>query len=689
MNAAATFAPLLTDVATELLGKPDQTANAGATLRWGARGSLKLDTKKGVWHDKEANEGGGVLDLVMRERSCDKAGALEWMESKGFIDPPERKEPERYPYRDASGAILYAKVRVNKPDRKYEYQHPVGDSWRAGRGGINAVPYRLPNLLAAPKDAVLYMAEGEKHADKLASWGLLATSLKDWREAYSQHVAGRVVIILPDNDDGGRKQATDAATLVVKAGGKPVLLELPGLGHKEDIMDWRGSREEFAALAKQAIANPPDPETIGAKPLPGETGPEQWNGTKAPPREFVVDGWIARGAAGLLGGQDGVGKSLLAQLLATCCATGRDFLGLPVNRCRTIYTTCEDPGDEMHRRQEDINQPLGIGMADLAGWFKVYSWKGEIGNELATFDQHGRLTPTERYEQLRRAVLDFGAQLVFVDNAAHVFSGNENARHDVAAFLGLLERLSIEINGAVILLAHPNKQHSQGNKQGNEYSGTTGWSAHVRNRMFLDWTDDEADPDQRVLRRSKANYAAKGEEILFRWHRWTFVRDEDLPSDYAQELAESIKATRENDVFLACLRARMEVAGREVGPSVGPNYAPARFAEMTEARGLNKKQLTRAMERLFHIGAITTKEVKREGKGGSKTIIVETSPNTPEPTPEPVPNYSPEPPLTTPEHPRAYTHITKVISGAATEAAAPIEEEVCAACSGVGCNWCA
>ena len=307
MNAAATFGPLLTHVATELLGEPDQTANAGATLRWGARGSLKLDTKKGVWHDKEANEGGGVLDLVMRERSCDKAGALEWMESKGFIEPAERKQPERYRYHDANGGVLYAKVRVDKPDRKYEYQHPVGDTWRAGRGGINAVPYRLPDLLSAPKDAMLYMAEGEKHADKLAGWGLLATSLKDWREAYSQHVAGRSVVILPDNDDGGRKQARDAAELVKKAGGRPLVLSLPGLPPKGDIMDWRGTREDLDNLVAEAALNPNRQclalrKGVSARALMSK---------KFDPILWVVPGYLTEGMY-VLAGAPKQGKSWLA-----------------------------------------------------------------------------------------------------------------------------------------------------------------------------------------------------------------------------------------------------------------------------------------------------------------------------------------------------------------------------------------
>lgn len=338
--------------------------------------------------------------------------------------------------------------------------------------------------------------------------------------------------------------------------------------------------------------------------LPGLSGPEHWDGRRAPDREFIVPGWIARGSAGLLGGEDGVGKSLLAQQLATCASAGVDFLGLPIERMRTIYLTCEDATDELHRRQEAINAALGLSMTDLKGWLRTYSLKGELRNDLATFDGSGTLSTTERYEQLREACLEFGAKLVFLDNAAHVFAGNENARHDVAAFLGLLERLSILIGGAVILLAHPNKQHGQGNKQGNEYSGSTGWSAHVRNRLFLDWdTHDGANPDGRVLRRSKANYAAKGEEIEFIWHKWAFTRLADLPASIGDAIAATTQASAENEAFMRCLAAATE-AKRAVSHNPGSNYAPKVFAAMPEGSAFNQKSFTQAMERLIHIKRI-------------------------------------------------------------------------------------
>lgn len=372
----------------------------------------------------------------------------------------------------------------------------------------------------------------------------------------------------------------------------------------------------------EAALNKAPSESVNT--LPGMSGPEDWDGIDAPPRRFLIDGWIVRGAAGLLGGQDGVGKSLLAQQMATCAASGINFLGLPIERVRSLYITCEDPSEEMHRRQESINAALGVDMASLKGWLHTSSLKGCIGNELATFAQTGQMTPATRYEQVRHAALSIGAELVFLDNAAHFFPGNENARHDVAAFLGLLEQLSMEIDGAVVLLAHPNKQHSQGNKQGNEYSGSTGWSAHVRNRLFLDWNAGEegvpVDPDERILRRSKANYAARGEEILFRWHKWAFVTEADLPPNLNAEFAAVARANTENERFLACLDKLTDERRNVSHSKSAGNYAPKVMAAMPMAAGMKAKQFGEAMNRLLHLEQVFAAQPLWKG-GDRKPVL--------------------------------------------------------------------
>src|SRR5438874_706144 len=59
-----------------------------------------------------------------------------------------------------------------------------------------------------------------------------------------------------------------------------------------------------------------------------------------PQRRWLVPGWIPMARATSLYGAGGEGKTLLAQMLATACAIGADWLGLPVLRCRSLLLFC-------------------------------------------------------------------------------------------------------------------------------------------------------------------------------------------------------------------------------------------------------------------------------------------------------------------------------------------------------------
>ena len=66
--------------------------------------------------------------------------------------------------------------------------------------------------------------------------------------------------------------------------------------------------------------------------------------------------------------------------------------------------------------------------------------------------------------------------------------------------------------------AHPSVA---GMHTGTGTSGNTGWSNTVRSRLYLSRPevkdDDDADPNERVLARKKANYAGLGEDLPLVW----------------------------------------------------------------------------------------------------------------------------------------------------------------------------
>lgn len=327
-----------------------------------------------------------------------------------------------------------------------------------------------------------------------------------------------------------------------------------------------------------------------------------WATRKPAPRQWILPGWIPSRKVKLLAGDGGVGKSLLAQQLATTLAAGQDFMGIGAPQIATTYITCEDDFDELEIRHETICDGLGLNRSKLSETLTLSSLDGEIGNHLQSFDKSKSMIASPRFLQIEEVCRRSKSRLIVLDNVAHFFNGNENERFEVAAFTGLLGQLAHAINGAVILLSHPAKA------TGSDFSGSTAWNNQVRARSFFENpTDGEGkvfDPDARILTRKKSNYAQKGEAIEMRYMNGIFVRKSDIHENTVTALAQVGRMNNENAKFLELLDTLM-AQQRNVSHSPNArNYAPKVMAAMPAAMGIRKAEFERAMERLFQIDQI-------------------------------------------------------------------------------------
>lgn len=499
-----------------------------------------------------------------------------------------------FEYFGTDGSLLYRKHRIEpgrERSKEFAYDHPDGNGHWKPKRGFEPVPYRLPDLITAPKDLPLFMAEGEAKADRLAEWGFLATSHKDWKSyEFSGYVRERQVFILPDNDDTGESLAAKAYEAVERAGGKPFYLRLPGLPEGGDVLDWVGNSEDLRRLADQMLV----PHAL---PFPS-LDLEELSKSRAHPKAFIIERLAPAGEVTLFTGAGSAGKSLLAQQLATAAAIGRSTLGFQIETVTSIYVTCEDDESQLHWRQEHICSALELSMTDLAGKLHLISLRGEIGSELATFAQDGRIKPTEAFHRLTATIKAAGARLVFLDNVAHLFSGNENDRGDVTRFINLLNKLAGETGAAIVLIGHPNKS-------GDDYSGSTAWLNAVRSQFVV---EHDQETDIRTLTIGKANYARKGDQVRFFWQNWAFIGEEELPPDKAREFAETQRAAADNEVFLACLRERIRQK-RAVSEKPSSTYAPKVFSTMPESKRIGQARLEKAMDRLYRIESIERGEL--------------------------------------------------------------------------------
>jgi putative DNA primase/helicase len=179
-----------------------------------------------------------------------------------------------YDYRDETNALRFQVVRL-EPKGFRQRRPDGGGGWTWSLAGVRRVVYRLPELVAADPNAPVWIVEGEKDADRLARLGLVATTnpggAGKWRFVAADAgrvLAGRAVILLPDNDDPGRKHAAEVAAALRDHARSVRILELPGLPPKGDVSTWLdagGTVEELLRLARDA----PEARAEGAAPSPG------------------------------------------------------------------------------------------------------------------------------------------------------------------------------------------------------------------------------------------------------------------------------------------------------------------------------------------------------------------------------------------------------------------------------------
>lgn len=151
--------------------------------------------------------------------------------------------------------------------------------------------FNLSQINAAP-DPVVYVVEGEKKVDALNKLGYLATTSMGGAKAPHQSdwsdLAGRSVVILPDNDESGRDYADAVCGILLRLGSTVRIVALAGLGKKEDVADLfdrcagdadrqrlREQIEEQTNTAKEiTVSSTAATSSLSFQPFPTDALPE-------------------------------------------------------------------------------------------------------------------------------------------------------------------------------------------------------------------------------------------------------------------------------------------------------------------------------------------------------------------------------------------------------------------------------
>jgi hypothetical protein len=450
----------------------------GPCPRCGGTDRFSINTKKQCWNCRGCGQGGDVIDLVKHLDGVDFLGACETLTGDprpNGRDDANKVVVEQWTYQTEDGAIVFAVERVQyknadgsfvlkdgKPDKMFWQKRPDPKkpaAWLYDVKGAPNVPYRLPELIeAAGQGQTILLVEGEAKADLLRSWNVPATCCAGgagkWRAEHSEYLRGADVVILPDNDDAGRKHLDVTAAALQGIAKSVRVLELPGLPPKGDIVDWAkvgGTVEQLHDLIDRE-----------ARPwLPSATATDDLNEWDAgddpgaiPPRQWLLANQFCCSFISSIVSAGGVGKSALRLLQFISLALGRSLCGQHVfRRSRVLLISLEDDHDELQRRIKAVLDHYGIDRSELKGWLFCATPKGV---KLAQLNGRTHIVgPLE--QQLRDAITRRKPNLVSLDPFIKTHGLDENKSVDMDFVCDLLATFAIEFGIAVDSPHHVHK----------------------------------------------------------------------------------------------------------------------------------------------------------------------------------------------------------------------------------------
>lgn len=233
---------------------------------------------------------------------------------------------------------------------------------------------------------------------------------------------------------------------------------------------------------------------------------------------FLVPDMVPGRKVKLLMGEDGAGKSMLMLLLGVCTALGLKFMGRTVRRGAVVFYTAEEELADVADRVDAIVRALGLKNPDLKDLHIIAvdddDDSDESGFVLGGPGGDGKIKMTALWESLVHDIGVINPVLVMIDPLSEIFDGNEIVRVHTRQFIAPMRKLARKNDFAMILSGHVSEE---GRKSGRGSSGSTGWSALMRARSYLQKICDdkgvEIDPNKRLWTFKKMTSGAQAVEI--------------------------------------------------------------------------------------------------------------------------------------------------------------------------------
>jgi hypothetical protein len=159
-----------------------------------------------------------------------------------------------------------------------------------------------------------------------------------------------------------------------------------------------------------------------------------------PPLKPLIKGLLDYPSAAILVGSYGIGKTFLGLSLACCVATGRPWLGQPVER-RKVLLVVGEGGSGLDRR--------------LTAWEQGYNQGQPVGDDdLLIVVQPKSLASNEPWQRIGELCAAEGVGFVILDTFSSLAPDADETK-DAAQVLSRMHRLAAGLNGTVLLVHHP------------------------------------------------------------------------------------------------------------------------------------------------------------------------------------------------------------------------------------------
>jgi CHC2 zinc finger/AAA domain/Toprim domain len=327
--------------------------------------SFTFTAATGLFHCFGCKAGGDIFDFYAKSKGLNVKSDFQKILNgigndfgiQGVVKNDDKNIIE-YIYNDPDGKPLHKVARTEGKDF-YQSKY-TGGQWINGTKGIELVPYNLPEVIKA--DEVI-ICEGEKDVETLKTLGFVATTnamgAGCWKDSYNKHLKGKDIVLIPDNDEEGRKHMQNVAQSLDGEAKSLKWLELPGLQLKGDVSDYLDtfgdideSAESLAMMIENAGPWEKERQEKDEKPRHQIITLENLYSEKIEEKP-IISGFRYEEEQTVIYASGGVGKSLIEQDIAMHLGAGLDTLwglfDIPKHRL-TMFVQSENSRLALHQR---------------------------------------------------------------------------------------------------------------------------------------------------------------------------------------------------------------------------------------------------------------------------------------------------------------------------------------------------